>query len=105
MNEVMYGASTETERSRFGGARTVKPWLWSSVATGFQLDASAHAPWTRTMVGCGMESPVMVAHASRSRRSLPGPSVREAGGPDKSPCPGWVGVGSSRQGDAHDDGS
>src|SRR6478752_4395494 len=47
----MYGASIATDRSRLVGARTVKPWLCSSVATAFQLEASAHAPWTRTIVG------------------------------------------------------
>ena len=50
----MYGASIATPRSRFGGASTVKPWLCSSVATAFQLDASAQAPWTRTIVGFGI---------------------------------------------------
>ena len=41
-------------RSRFGGAKTVKSWLRSSDATAFQLDPSAQAPWTRTIVGFGM---------------------------------------------------
>ena len=39
---------------RLGGVRTVKPWLWSSTETAFQLDPSAQAPWTRTMVGFDM---------------------------------------------------
>ena len=50
----MYGASIAAPRSRFGGVSTVKPWLCSSVATAFQLDPSAQAPWTRTIVGFGM---------------------------------------------------
>jgi hypothetical protein len=53
-NDAMYGASVLTARRRFGGARTVKSWLCSSAATAFQLDASAHAPWTRTIVGFGV---------------------------------------------------
>src|SRR3954470_5814421 len=50
----MYAESVATPRSRFGGPKTVKPWLCSSDATAFQLDASAHAPCTRTTVGLGM---------------------------------------------------
>src|SRR4051794_33858514 len=50
----MYAESVATPRSRFGGPKTVKPWLCSSDATAFQLDASAHAPCTRTIVGLGM---------------------------------------------------
>jgi hypothetical protein len=33
--------------------KTGKPWLRSAAATAFQLDPSAHAPCTRTMVGFG----------------------------------------------------
>src|ERR1700733_10659719 len=54
MNEATYGASIATARSRLGGVSTVKPWLRSSEATAFQLEPSAHAPWTRTIVGFGM---------------------------------------------------
>src|SRR5690242_19140994 len=61
MNELMYGASIATARRRFGGARTVNPWLCSPVATAFQLDASAQAPWTRTMVGFGICSPLRLS--------------------------------------------
>jgi hypothetical protein len=56
-NEAMYAASPATPRSRFGGAKTVKPRPRRPVATAFQLDASAQAPWTRTMVGCGILNP------------------------------------------------
>ena len=48
------GGIDATPRSRFGGVRTVNPWPCSSVDTAFQLEPSAHAPWTRTMVGFGM---------------------------------------------------
>jgi hypothetical protein len=57
-NDATYAASAATPRSRFGGARTVKSWLCSPAATAFQLDASAHAPWTRTIVGFGSLPPV-----------------------------------------------
>jgi hypothetical protein len=30
------------------------PRIWSSVDTAFQLDPSAQAPWTRTIVGFGV---------------------------------------------------
>src|SRR5215475_6481041 len=50
----MYGASIETPRNRFVGANTVKASLCRCEATAFQLEASAHAPWTRTIVGLGM---------------------------------------------------
>ena len=42
-----------TPRSRFGGVNTGKPWLRSADATAFQLDPSAHAPCTNTIVGFG----------------------------------------------------
>src|SRR3984957_19306535 len=54
MNEATYGASIATARSRLGGVSTVKPWLCNSDATAFQLEPSAHAPWTRTIVGFGI---------------------------------------------------
>ena len=90
----MYGASIGTARSRFGGASTVKPWLWSSDATAFQLDASAHAPWTRTMVGFGMDSPVMVAGASSAWprvHSSAARSAREAGADEQDVVVGVLG--------------
>src|SRR6476659_3228668 len=50
-NEATYGASVVTPRRRFGGVRTVKPWPCSSAETAFQLEPSAQAPWTSTMLG------------------------------------------------------
>src|SRR6476646_8976606 len=50
----MYGASIETPRNRLVGARTVKSSRCRGDMTAFQLEASAHAPWTRTIVGLGM---------------------------------------------------
>jgi hypothetical protein len=50
----MYGASIETPRNRFVGANTVKSSFCRCDATAFQLEASAHAPWTRTIVGLGI---------------------------------------------------
>jgi hypothetical protein len=50
-NEATYGASVVTPRRRFGGVRTVKPWPCSSVETPFQLEPSAQAPCTSTIVG------------------------------------------------------
>src|SRR4051794_24726803 len=47
----MYGASIGTDRRRLGGASTAYPSLCSAEATAFQLEASAQAPWTRTIVG------------------------------------------------------
>jgi hypothetical protein len=62
----MYAPSVATPRSRFGGAKTVKPWFCSSDATEFQLDPSAHAPCTRTIVGFGMSvSPRSVSELGR----------------------------------------
>ena len=57
MNEETYGASVATPRSRFGGVRTVNPWPCSSDETAFQLEPSAQAPWTSTIVGFGMWRP------------------------------------------------
>jgi hypothetical protein len=50
----MYAASIETPRNRFVGANTVKSSFCRCDTTAFQLEASAHAPWTRTIVGLGM---------------------------------------------------
>src|SRR6478736_5023605 len=47
----MTAASAPTPRSVFGRATTVRPLAWSRVMTPVQLDASAQAPWTRTIVG------------------------------------------------------
>src|ERR1700750_2570445 len=78
MNEVMYGASIATARSRFVGARTVNPWPWSSDATAFQLDASAQAPWTRTMVGFGIWCLLQVAGFGSAGRPYRRPSSLRA---------------------------
>src|SRR3954468_10415424 len=66
----MYGASTATERSRLGGASTMNPCPWSSDATAFQLDASAQAPWTRTIVGFGMWFPRGCSGRDAARATL-----------------------------------
>ena len=85
-NEATYSASDATPCSRFGGARTVKPWPCRSVATAFQLDASAHAPWTRTIVGFGICATYSVTarcrpnrSQARSRSTGRGPCGRPAG--------------------------
>jgi hypothetical protein len=81
----MYGASIATARSRFGGASTVKPWLWSSDATAFQLDASAHAPWTRTMVGFGTELSSRSFQGRQGRRRLPAAAGSRSADADDGP--------------------
>ena len=57
-NDATYAASPATPCNRFGGVSTVKPWACSSVDTAFQLEPSAQAPWTRTIVGFGMASSI-----------------------------------------------
>ena len=65
-------------RAGSGGPMTVKSWLCSSDATAFQLKPSAHAPWTRTMVGFGMSvSPDDVCRARSVRNSLQLASARQ----------------------------
>jgi hypothetical protein len=47
----MYAASAATPRSGLGGAATFGPPPSSSAMTPAQLELSAQAPWTKTMVG------------------------------------------------------
>src|SRR5215813_9824123 len=61
----MYAASPVTPRSRLGGTRTVKPRPCKSDVTAFQLAPSAQAPWTRTIVGSVIVSPLAEAPAAR----------------------------------------
>src|SRR5215510_13930501 len=52
-NVRTYAASPDRDRSGLGIARTTYPSSWSREATLLQLDASAQAPCTRTIVGFG----------------------------------------------------
>src|SRR4029453_19365083 len=74
-NDAIYGASIETPRNRLVGARTVKSSLWRGDVTAFQLEASAHAPWTRTIVGLGMFLPYRVVRSRRPRSAEPRPDT------------------------------
>ena len=47
----MTAASAATPRSVFGSATTEWPAAWRRWITPVQLEASAQAPWTRTIVG------------------------------------------------------
>src|SRR4051812_50216082 len=65
-------------------ARTGYPSRRSRSMTGFQLEESAHAPWTRTMVGFGAPDEPPVAEAvtgavvaSRARAVTPATAKRE----------------------------
>src|SRR6266851_9282688 len=50
---AMYAESLATPRSGFAGARTVYPRSCRRVMTPLQPEASAKAPWIRTIVGLG----------------------------------------------------
>ena len=62
----MYGGVGRHPAQQVRRGKTVKPWLCSSEATAFQLDPSAHAPWTRTIVGFGIGATYSVTARWRS---------------------------------------
>ena len=47
-------SASDAPRSKFVGVKMVKPWPLNPDATAFQLEPSAHAPCTRTIVGLVM---------------------------------------------------
>ena len=74
-------------RSGFGGAVTVRPFACSRSITPFQLDASAKAPWTRTMVGCVSD---MVSSFQRSAlNAARSSSVKRPGSSQAAKWPPW----------------
>src|SRR5215468_10529839 len=78
-------ASKATPRNGFGGASTVWPAFSSSRITPPNPDASAKAPWTRTIVGPGM------GFSSRLERR---PQRRYVTGPERAgPGVRWPGRG------------
>src|SRR3569833_1329563 len=81
---VAYAVSLVKPCNGSAMARTGYPSRRSRSMTGFQLEESAHAPWTRTMVGFGAPDGPTVAEAvtgaveaSRARAVTPATAKRE----------------------------